>query len=199
MRLRSILMILAIALLIPTAANAGLYTYYPSDMDLGDLDHYKYYKWGINWNHPGETIVEAELKIRGIYNWAEEPNDILNIHLLDWAPYGVTVGTDNQNPTDYFAGMGPLVASWSDPNDTYADRQNLSWKFSDLGLLDEINTYASDGRFGFGFDPDCHYWNDKVYLKVTTAPVPEPGTLALLGLGLAGAGAATRRRRARKS
>ena len=52
-----------------------------------------------------------------------------------------------------------------------------------LGLLGKMNQYAADGKLGFGFDPDCHYFNDGVNLEVTTQAVPEPASFAVLGLG----------------
>jgi hypothetical protein len=52
-----------------------------------------------------------------------------------------------------------------------------------------LETYAMNGIFGFGFDPDCHYNNDGVTLTIeTSVPVPEPtvGLLVTVGLGLFG-------------
>jgi hypothetical protein len=44
------------------------------------------------------------------------------------------------------------------------------------------------GNIAFGFDPDCHFWNDGIVFSFTTKPTatPEPTTMVLLGTGLAG-------------
>jgi hypothetical protein len=61
---------------------------------------------------------------------------------------------------------------------------------------------SAGGDFAFGFDPDCHFWNDGITFCIITSPtaVPEPGTMLLLGSGLTSTGFyLRRRRRARKS
>lgn len=165
-------------------AHAETYTFTPNPSDLNDLDHYKYYTWGIDFNKPAnEIIVEAELWIKNIYDWQVE-EDILYVHLLDNPPAGVRVFEDNQGGGDAFAGQGPLIGTWSDPNGGHPTGFDLVFKFSELQLIDELDAFLGNGRVGFGFDPDCHYFNDGVKFKITTEVVPEPASMAALGAGV---------------
>ncbi len=52
----------------------------------------------------------------------------------------------------------------------------------DVELVNELMA-SSNGWIGLGFDADCHHIG-KVKLMVTTANIPEPGSLSLLFLGL---------------
>lgn len=190
-----------LTLLAAVPAGAGVYTFIPSpSADLWDLDHYKAYKWGINWTAPQNQVVSnVVLTFKGIYDWTYEP-DVLYSTLLDNPSTGVTVYTDNQGNGNFFGGQGVNVGAWTDPYGDYAHRINLSYDFAQLGLLSTFQSYAADGRFGFGFDPDCHYFNSGLELKVFTMdvptptdPVPEPATMTMLGLGAAGLGYYRRR------
>ncbi len=182
----------ALVLLTSAVAYAGVYTFTPNPSDIGGLDHHYYYAWEINWTPPvGEVIVGAQLNIFNINNWAYEPNaNWLYINLIDSKPAGGTrlkpggnvwCWSDNQGGGNNWSGQGTWVATYVDNT---RGSENLSYDLGALGLLEELNAYSADGKFGFGFDPDCHYENCGVSFRITTAPVPEPSGMVSLLAGV---------------
>ncbi len=166
-------------------ANAGLYEFQPYPADLYDLDHYKSYTWGIDFTvPPGEQIVEAFLMFNNIYDWTVEEGDHLYIHLLDNPQSGVWVHHDGQGGGDQFSGQGVLVDDWSDPAGGSSSASPLVYQFSTVPgsqsgttLLDDLRAYAmtteaGKANFGFGIDPDCHYYNCGIKLVIETAAYP---------------------------
>jgi hypothetical protein len=192
--------IILMLLIVSAAASASrantTYVFTPSDNDLYDLPHANYFTWGINFTpEPGEFITGAVLTYNNIYDWRVEP-DHLYTHLLD-NPLGtsmkpVKIYIDNQGGGDNFAGQGVLVGNWSDPSGGYPHGFNLVYDFGKMGLLDELNAYVAttpgSGRlnFGFGIDPDCHYYNSGIEFVITTATnvIPAPGAVLLGGIGV---------------
>ncbi len=205
------------------AAAADTFTYTPNPADLYDLDHHMVYTWRIsNVNLNGQVLTGATLSFSNIRNWDSNPN-MLFVHLLDTARRSgvrsfyddnpgtapVTDITDDFANTRYHGGIDArgVSSTWLVTPGT-ADvllfatsfgttAVNYAYTFTAAQIATLAGFIANGWNFALGFDPDCHYWNDGITLTLTTsptAPVPEPGTFALIGFSLAALWAIARRR-----
>ncbi len=190
-------------------AGAGSYDLSPDPSDLWDLSHGRYYTWGINdlVLSEGETITSASLTFTNIRN-TDPPSSDLYVHLLDNVAVGAHSRRDHDSkPGDQFSytswvnrkfNQGQRLFFWEDVITTTPQTLTYDFDDSDLALLLE---YSDFNNFGLGFDPDCHFKNDGISLKIETriAQIPEPCTTLLLGSSLLGFAAFMRRVRKKRS
>lgn len=151
-------------------ANAGSYTFQPSDADLADLDHHNAYYWGISSSTlrnellAGNVITSARLTIFNIWDWRVE-NDILYINLLDDTkkPSSGNVTTiSNENSNDSLANgnwFAPAsrsnryqgstaLTTWTDPIGGHSTNFNFVYDFSST-QLSLLGSYLTDPTYSY--------------------------------------------------
>jgi hypothetical protein len=168
-----------------------------------------------NWDTNPNTLFIHLLNTHNFYSTA---GGAANSSTVGWHYASSTFGNSqvssfrdvdpNQAPvtsiSDAFNAANPLAVAPGADNIFIGSLVNLSMTPSTQSFtftsaqLASLATYIAAGNdFAFGFDSDCHFWNNGISLTISTAPneTPEPATMVLLGSGLAGFGYFQRRRR----
>ena len=202
--------VLACVCMTPAKAALAPLTFQPNPADLGDLDHHLVYTWRIdNINLNNISVTSASITFTNIANWDSNPN-MLFVWLLDTAvnPSVATVQDvdPNQVPVtsivDAFLTPISLVANGTAKTklvDQSFTTTPTTYTYSfNAAQLQALATYITNGQdIAFGFDPDCHFFNDGITFTMNITPIPEVANIVPVACLLLGAIALEIRRRRR--
>ena len=68
---------------------------------------------------------------------------------------------------------GTVIGQFSDTNGVNTT-QNVVFTFNQTQLAALIAYLNNGSNLAFGFDPDCHFWNNGITLTIHTAPAAVP-------------------------
>jgi hypothetical protein len=197
----------------PPRAAATTLSFQPNPVDLNDLDHHYSYSWRIdNISLSNISVTSATLTFTNIANWDSNPN-MLFVYLMDTATHsGVNTFQDhplNEAPigdiVDHFANgavIPSLVTSSAAKIELFqrsftTTPTTYTYTFT-TGQLATLTQYVNNGHdVAFGFDPECHFFNDGITFNMAFTPVPEPASTVPVSILLAAATALEIRRRRR--
>lgn len=190
-----ILVVIAICAL-GSSARAALsqLSFQPNPVDLNDLDHHYSYTWRLdNINLNNALITSATLSFANIANWDNTAN-MLFVYLLDTAK-GSGVQSFQDHPLDE-APVGDIVDHFANGavipsliTSSTAMTKLFQKSFTTTGTtytytfnasqLAALTSYINNGHdIAFGFDPECHFFNDGITFTMNLAtPIPEAGTV----------------------
>jgi len=188
-------------------------TFTPNPADLNDLDHHYSLSWRIdNINLNNISITSATLTFKNIANWDSNPN-MLFVYLMDTATQGgVNSLLDHPlseapigNIVDHFAnGFVSPALVLSSTAKTKLFQQSFTTTGHDFtytftaAQLQILTNYINSGHdIAFGFDPECHFFNDGIIFSMNVVPIPEVANILPIACLLAGALALEIRRRRR--
>lgn len=201
--------------LVATPARATLMSFSPTPSDLYDLDHHYSYTWRLdNINLNNVTITSATLTFANIANWDSNPN-MLFVYLMDTA-----VGSGVQSLQDHNLNEAPVspiidhfANGFNSPSLVLSStaKQKLfqqsftttpttfTYTFTAAQLTLLMNYINNGNNVAFGFDAECHFFNDGITFTMNVVPIPEVASLLPVGLLVAIATALEIRRRRRAS
>jgi hypothetical protein len=209
-----LLSICAAVCLVATPARATLMSFSPTPSDLFDLDHHYSYSWRLdNINLNNVTISSATLTFTNIANWDSNPN-MLFVYLMDTA-----VGSGVRSLQDHDLSEAPVgnivdhfASGFNSPGlvlSTTAKQKLFQHSFTTTpttftytftaAQLTALMNYINNGHdVAFGFDSECHFFNDGITFTMNVVPIPEVASVLPVALlvGIATAFEIRRRRRA---
>jgi len=183
--------------------------------DIYDLDHTYAYEWALTIPDvpDGYSLDWVSVLVGNLTDYRYAPGtDKLFINLLDTPKSkrsgSGSIGTATNYVNRYSDGgttASNYFANWPGDHallDTYVDTNGYSpnnpatWDDYELRVTDETQLgWVADGKFGWGIDPDCHFYNSGITLTAH-ASAPELPPALLLG-AVPVAGLAMRRYRKR--